>query len=182
MKFTPQSMALCSAASDSESSTGPHALPMAHAPKLISETFQGVRPSDRYFMDSLLMMLSDFHRGDAETQRKIEEPESHSSLVPLSVFSASQRLRGEAFLFRIFSRHLQGHGGHRMMLSDFHRGDAETQRKIEEPESHSSLVPLSVFSASQRLCGEALLFRVFSRHLQGHGGPRQRRQRDFDAA
>src|ERR1035438_6298146 len=82
MKLTPQSMALWSAASDSESSTGPHALPMAHAPKLISEIFQGVRPNDRYFMDSLLMMLSDFHRGDAETRRKTEEPESHSPLVP----------------------------------------------------------------------------------------------------
>src|ERR1035438_3739596 len=82
MKLTPQSMALWSAASDSESSTGPHALPMAHAPKLISEIFQGVRPNDRYFMDSLLMMLSDFHRGDAETRRKTEEPESHAPLVP----------------------------------------------------------------------------------------------------
>src|ERR1035438_2094096 len=81
MKLTPPSMALCSAASDSESSTGPQALPMAHAPKLISETFQGVRPNDRYFMDSLLMMLSGFHRGDAEPQRKTEGPESHSPLV-----------------------------------------------------------------------------------------------------
>src|ERR1017187_5187914 len=135
MKLTPQSMALWRAASDSESSTGPQALPMAHAPKPISETFQGVRPNDRYFMDSLLMMLSDFHRGDAETQRKTEGPESHSPLVPRA-----------------------------------------TRAGIE------MLVSLSVFSAPQRLCGEALLFRIFSRHLQGHGGHRQRRQRDFDAA
>ena len=34
-----------SAAIDSASSTAPHAPPMAHAPKLISETFQGVLPS-----------------------------------------------------------------------------------------------------------------------------------------
>src|ERR1035438_2789532 len=82
MKLTPQSMALWSAASDSESSTGPQALPMAHAPKLISETFQGVRPSDRYFMNSLLRIVSNFQRGGAEKLRKTEEPESHSQLVP----------------------------------------------------------------------------------------------------
>ena len=40
----------CRAASDSLSSTLPHVPPMAHAPKLISETFQPVRPSSRYFM------------------------------------------------------------------------------------------------------------------------------------
>src|ERR1017187_7044333 len=69
MKLTPQSMALWSAASDSESSTGPHALPMAHAPKLIPETFQGVRPNDRYFISCGLTPGSNFQRGGAEMRR-----------------------------------------------------------------------------------------------------------------
>src|ERR1700760_4080205 len=48
MKFTPASTAAFSAAIDSLSSTGPHEPPIAQAPKLISETFQPVRPNGRY--------------------------------------------------------------------------------------------------------------------------------------
>ena len=44
MKFTPASTAACSAANESRSSTGPHALPMAHAPKLMVDTDMPVRP------------------------------------------------------------------------------------------------------------------------------------------
>src|ERR1017187_6328176 len=73
MKLTPQSMALCSAASDSESSTDPQELPMAHAPKLISETFQGVRASDRYFISCVLTMGSNLQRGGAEQRRRSRE-------------------------------------------------------------------------------------------------------------
>jgi hypothetical protein len=47
MKFTPQSTAALSAARDSVSSTVPHVPPIAHAPKLMSETFQPVRPKSR---------------------------------------------------------------------------------------------------------------------------------------
>src|SRR5215469_7634403 len=53
MKLTPQSTAARSASNDSASSTLPHAPPMAHAPKLISETFQGVLPSWRYFIGEI---------------------------------------------------------------------------------------------------------------------------------
>src|SRR3954452_5478685 len=48
MKFTPASIAVFSAAIDSLSSTLPHDPPIAQAPKLISETFQPVRPNGRY--------------------------------------------------------------------------------------------------------------------------------------
>src|SRR3954453_14160467 len=48
MKFPPASFAACSAAMDSLSSTFPHETPIAQAPKLISETFQPVRPNGLY--------------------------------------------------------------------------------------------------------------------------------------
>src|SRR6476469_5195831 len=48
MKLTPQSIAFSRAAIDSASSTCPQAPPIAHAPKLISDTFQPVRPKSRY--------------------------------------------------------------------------------------------------------------------------------------
>src|ERR1035438_2704232 len=57
MKFTPQSTAFASAARDSASSTLPQALPMAQEPKLISETFQPVRPNVRYRMTSKVPRL-----------------------------------------------------------------------------------------------------------------------------
>src|SRR4029079_8984893 len=50
MKFPPKSIARSSAASDSLSSTEPHAPPIAQAPKLTAETFQPVRPNSRYCM------------------------------------------------------------------------------------------------------------------------------------
>src|ERR1035441_5877994 len=52
MQLTPQSTAACNAARDSVSSTLPHAPPIAHAPKLMSETFQPVRPKSREFISS----------------------------------------------------------------------------------------------------------------------------------
>src|ERR1035441_10385391 len=50
-------MAFSRAARDSASSTLPQALPMAQAPKLISETFQPVRPSVRSRMTSKVPRL-----------------------------------------------------------------------------------------------------------------------------
>src|SRR5580658_9855291 len=49
MKFTPESTAWRRAPNASPSETSPQAPPMAHAPKLTSETFQPVRPRSRYF-------------------------------------------------------------------------------------------------------------------------------------
>jgi len=49
-KLTPRSAARFKAARESLSSTGPHVPPMAHAPKLMADTFQPVRPSSRYSM------------------------------------------------------------------------------------------------------------------------------------
>src|ERR1039458_3047890 len=57
MKFTPQSMAELSAARDSVSSTLPQVPPIAHAPKLMSETFQPVRPKSRSFMSYKIARL-----------------------------------------------------------------------------------------------------------------------------
>src|SRR5215471_345122 len=54
MKLIPQSIAFCNEASPSSSETFPHDPPMAHAPKLTSETFQPVRPSGRYSMSAPL--------------------------------------------------------------------------------------------------------------------------------
>src|SRR5580765_444746 len=45
MKLTPASIAACSAAMESVSSTGPHEAPIAHAPKLIEDTRRPVDPS-----------------------------------------------------------------------------------------------------------------------------------------
>src|SRR5579859_2216372 len=50
MKFTPLSMALCKVFIASSSETLPQNPPIAHAPKLISDTSQPVRPSARYLM------------------------------------------------------------------------------------------------------------------------------------
>src|SRR5262245_45248622 len=60
MKLTPRSIARLRAASDSWSLTLPHEPPIAHAPKLIVETFQPVRPSSRYCM---LRVLFSFEGG-----------------------------------------------------------------------------------------------------------------------
>jgi len=54
MKLHPRSSARCKAAIDSLSSCGPHPLPMAQAPKPISETFHPIRPNVRYFMAAIL--------------------------------------------------------------------------------------------------------------------------------
>src|SRR5690606_33946458 len=47
-KLTPASMARCSPCSASSRSTGPHAPPMAHVPKLTALTFSPESPSGRY--------------------------------------------------------------------------------------------------------------------------------------
>src|ERR1022692_1678555 len=57
MKLAPQSMAEWSAARDSVSSTLPQVPPIAHAPKLMSETFQPVRPKSRSFMSYKIARL-----------------------------------------------------------------------------------------------------------------------------
>src|SRR5262245_45827632 len=48
MKLTPASIAACSVRIDSWSSTAPHDPPIAHAPKLIVDTLNPVRPNARY--------------------------------------------------------------------------------------------------------------------------------------
>ena len=57
MKLMPRSMALFSAAMDSSSLTAPQLPPMAHAPKLIGETFQPVRPNARFSIAAALCVL-----------------------------------------------------------------------------------------------------------------------------
>src|SRR4051812_43476232 len=52
MKLTPHSTARCRARSESSSLTSPQAPPIAQAPKLISETFQPVRPSGLYLISA----------------------------------------------------------------------------------------------------------------------------------
>src|SRR5436309_1816159 len=52
MKLTPASTDACSVRIDSSSSTGPHDPPIAHAPKLIVDTSNPVRPSRRYRIPS----------------------------------------------------------------------------------------------------------------------------------
>src|SRR5689334_13954017 len=94
MKFTPASMAACSARIDSPSSAPPHAEPpIPHAPKLAADTCMPVRPSARYSIVSAARL----HRAELDDAAGPGVGLGHETNRDLRL-PASQRLRHRVLL------------------------------------------------------------------------------------
>src|SRR3954463_5525910 len=70
MKLQPRSSARFSAATDSDSSCGPHPPPIAQAPKPIPDTFQPVPPNVRYRMRPMISSVLVVHLNFTDTLTK----------------------------------------------------------------------------------------------------------------